>query len=281
MNEWDFHLLEDKMISAGATINGTEVKPGDRVRLRPQSGGDIFDIALAGKIATIESVEQDYEGQLHFSVVVDDDPGRDMGMMRQPGHRFFFKASEVEPVGQTVGTESTLKITPTILIAGIGNIFLGDDAFGVEVVNRFAQRELPSGARAVDFGIRGFDLTYALIDGADVTILIDACPRGGSAGDLYVIEPDLESSSAEGPNAAMDAHAMNPMNVIRAAQAMGGPLKKVLLVGCEPQTFGPDEGHMGLSGPVASAVERAIPLIESLVARILDGEWPPLALVRE
>jgi hydrogenase maturation protease len=258
MNEWEFHLLEDKPSPASITIEGIEVKAGDRVRLRPRKGGDVFDIALAGKIATVESIEQDYEGQLHISVVVDDDPGRDIGMMRQPGHRFFFGTAEVEPLDQAAAGELAIPKTPTILIAGIGNIFLGDDAFGVEVVNRFAKRGLPPGVRAIDFGIRGFDLTYALIDGADTTILVDACPRGGLAGDLYVIEPDLSAESAEAPPAMVDAHSMNPMNVIRAAQAMG-TLKQILVLGCEPETFGPEEGYMGLSESVASAVERADP----------------------
>jgi hydrogenase maturation protease len=275
MNEWEFHLLEDKPSLESVTIAGVQVKPGDRVRLRPRKGGDVLDIALAGKIATVESIEQDYEGQLHISVVVDDDPGRDIGMMRQPGHRFFFSAVEVEPIEQDPVLAEGAKKTPTILVAGIGNIFLGDDAFGVEVVRRFNGREFPDGVRVTDFGIRGFDLTYALIDGADVTILVDACPRGGAAGDLYVVEPDLSSlDAAESPRVAVDAHSMNPMNVIRAAKAMGGPLKKMLLLGCEPETFGPEEGHMGLSEPVASAVERAIPLLESVIRRVLEGEWP-------
>ncbi len=275
MNQWEWHLLEDKPLLESVTIAGVQVKLGDRVRLRPKKGGDVFDIALAGKIAAVESIEQDYEGQLHLAVVVDDDPGRDIGMMRQPGHRFFFGAAEVEPIEQGPCPPETVITTPTILIAGIGNIFLGDDAFGVEVAKRFAGRELPEGICVIDFGIRGFDLTYALIDGADVTILVDACPRGGAPGDLYVVEPDVASlDGTEGSQAAVDAHGMNPMNVIRAAKAMGGSLKKILLLGCEPQTFGPDEGQMGLSGPVALAVERAIPLLESIVKRISEGEWP-------
>jgi len=274
MNEFEWHLLEDKNPVESVVIDGTEVKSGDRVRLRPRQGGDVFDIALAGKIATVESIEQDYEGKLHLSVVVDDDPGRDIGMMRQPGHRFFFSATEVEPVEQEPGLASK-QTTPSVLIAGIGNIFLGDDAFGVEVLNRFAHRALPEGVRAIDFGIRGLDLTYALMDGADITILVDACPRGGPPGDLYLIEPDLNAlDNGEPGSATVDAHSMNPANVIRAARAMGGPLKKILLLGCEPQTLGPEEGQMGLSEPVAAAVERAIPLLESVVERVLGGEWP-------
>lgn len=274
MNECDWHLLEDKPPIESLTIRGFEIKPGDRVRLRPREGGDVLDLALAGKIATVASIEQDYEGQFHLSVVVDDDPGRDIGMLRQPGHRFFFSATEVEPVASSPVDAPQQKTSSTVLIAGIGNIFLGDDAFGVEVVNRFMNRSLPEGVRAVDFGIRGLDLTYSLMDGADVTILVDVCPRGGSPGDLYVIEPDLNAVDEKQAGATVDAHSMNPVNVIRAARAMGGPLKKILLLGCEPLTLGPEEGQMGLSEPIAAAVERAVQLLECLVECVLRGEWP-------
>jgi hydrogenase maturation protease len=113
------------------------------------------------------------------------------------------------------------------------------------------------------------------MDGAEVTILVDACPRGGTPGDLYVVEPELKSSEpTDGPQPALDAHTMNPVSVLFAAKAMGARLNKILLLGCEPQTFGPEEGCMGLSEPVALAVERAVPLLESVVKRILEGEWP-------
>jgi hypothetical protein len=98
MNEWEFQLLEDKTALASVIVAGVELRAGDLVRLRPRAGGDVFDLALAGKTATIESIEQDYEGKAHLAVVVDDDPGRDLGMLRQPGHRFFFASEEVEPV---------------------------------------------------------------------------------------------------------------------------------------------------------------------------------------
>ncbi len=96
MNQWEWQVLEDKAPIDSAEIEGIRVRCGSRVRLRPRSGGDILDLALSGKIATIEAMEQDYEGKLHFAVVIDDDPGRDMGLLRQPGHRFFFDPSEVE-----------------------------------------------------------------------------------------------------------------------------------------------------------------------------------------
>ncbi len=194
MNEWEWQLLEAKKPVGDLRISGIEVRPGSRVKLRPRSGGDVMDIALAGKTAVIESIEQDYEGKIHLCVVVDEDPGRDIGLMRQPGHRFFFTPEEVEPVPD-VQNSGEVKL-PTILVAGIGNIFLGDDAFGVEVARRLSSRELPENVRVTDFGIRGYDLAYALLDGYDTTILVDACPRGEPAGTLYVIEPDLSHLGA-------------------------------------------------------------------------------------
>lgn len=98
MNEWEWQLLEEKTQLDRVSVCGIELGPGMRVRLRPRAGGDIFDLALAGQIAIIESIEQDYEDKVHLAVVLEDDPGRDMGMLRQPGHRFFFTPGEVEPL---------------------------------------------------------------------------------------------------------------------------------------------------------------------------------------
>ncbi len=97
MNEWEWQLLEDKPSLDRVTVNGAELRIGERVRLRPREGGDILDTALADKIAVIESIEQDYEGKVQVAVVLDDDPGKDLGLLRQPGHRFFFAPEEVEP----------------------------------------------------------------------------------------------------------------------------------------------------------------------------------------
>jgi hypothetical protein len=97
VNEWEWQLLEDKSLVESLPVDGVELRTGSRVRLLPRKGGDVFDIALQGKIAVIECIEQDYEGKFHFAVVLEDDPGRDMGMLRQPGHRFFFDPDEVEP----------------------------------------------------------------------------------------------------------------------------------------------------------------------------------------
>jgi hypothetical protein len=105
MNEWEFQLLEDRMPLDAVSVLGNDLKPGDQVRLCPRKGGDVFDLALAGKTATIESIEQDYESKIHLAVVIDDDPGKEFGLMRQPGHRFFFSLEEVEPLAKSHGQD--------------------------------------------------------------------------------------------------------------------------------------------------------------------------------
>ncbi len=160
---------------------------------------------------------------------------------------------------------------PPILVACIGNIFLGDDGFGCEVAKGLANCRLPDEVRVVDFGIRGFDLAYALLDGYEVTIFVDATPRGGEPGTLYTIEPDLdELEGLDAQQMMVETHGMNPMKVLCMVKSMGGEFKRILLVGCEPASFGPEEGQMGLSEPVQSAVVEAIRLIESLVAEIVE-----------
>jgi hydrogenase maturation protease len=154
----------------------------------------------------------------------------------------------------------------SILVAGIGNIFLGDDGFGSEVARGLIQRPAFPEVRVADFGIRGLDLAFALVDGWDTTIIVDAMPRGGEPGSIYVVEPDL--STIDGDGVALEAHAMDPMRVLALARSMGAELKNILIVGCEPETFGPpDEGQLGLSPCVAGAVEGALDVIESLIAK--------------
>ncbi|MDT7689938.1 MAG: hypothetical protein QOE46_2697 [Acidobacteriota bacterium] len=99
MNEWEWQLLEEQTPLEEVQVRGVGVRVGGRVRLRPRAGGDIFDLALAGQIAIVESIEQDYEDRVHLAVVLEDDPGQDLGRLRQPGHRFFFSPEEVEPLG--------------------------------------------------------------------------------------------------------------------------------------------------------------------------------------
>jgi hydrogenase maturation protease len=161
-----------------------------------------------------------------------------------------------------------------VLVAGIGNIFLGDDAFGSEVARRLGRRQLPDGVAVVDFGIRALDLTYALLDGYDAVILVDAAPRGGRPGTLYVIEPDRNTTPGESDAAPeLETHNMDPVKVLRLAESLGGRVERLVVVGCEPTAVDdPEEMRAEMSAPVSSAVDEAIPLIESLVGRILRGE---------
>jgi hydrogenase maturation protease len=276
MNEWEWNLLEDKAAIDHIEIGETTVRAGSRVRLQPKPGGDILDLALRGQIATVESIEEDYEGVQHICVVLDDDPGRDLGMMRQPGHRFFFTPAEVEPLPKqegngpaSRGTGATRK--PVILVAGIGNIFLGDDAFGVEVVRRLQLRNLPDVVRVVDFGIRGFDLAYALQDGYETTIFVDAYPHGKEPGTVSLVEPDGKELEDQAEN-FIQPHAMNPMNVLRMAKAMNAGAKRILLIGCEPLDLGGEEGVMGLTPVVSAAVDVAVEKIVNLVDELLKDE---------
>jgi hydrogenase maturation protease len=152
---------------------------------------------------------------------------------------------------------------PRILIACIGNIFLGDDGFGVEVARRLAARSLPSDVLIKDFGIRGLDLLYALMDPYELIVLVDACQRGGTPGTVYLIEPDRIDEAVP---VRIEAHGMNPMNALHMVRSMGSDPKRILVVGCEPADFGPEEGKLGLSEAVHSAIVEAVSLIESLVA---------------
>ena len=162
---------------------------------------------------------------------------------------------------------------PGVLIAGIGNIFLGDDAFGCEVIRRLSTRQQPEGVRVFDYGIRGFDLTCALLDGPETVILVDAVQRGEAPGTVYVIEPDLANSDPpESEQPLVEMHGMDPVKVLHMVRSMGGQFHRVLLVGCEPESFGTEdegEGRIGLSPPVEAAVDEAVRLIESLVADTL------------
>ena len=155
-----------------------------------------------------------------------------------------------------------------VLVAGVGNIFLGDDGFGVEVVRRLARRELPEGVEVVDCGIRGLDLAYALQRDYDLVVFVDAVPRGEEPGTVYLIEPEIE----EDGEVSLDTHGMDPVKVIRLARALGARPPRTLVVGCEPQVIPGREDYddmlMELSEPVRAAVEEAAKLVESLVTKI-------------
>src|SRR5215210_286003 len=152
-----------------------------------------------------------------------------------------------------------------VLVAGVGNIFLGDDGFGVEVVKRLAGRELPEGVEVVDFGIRGMDLAYALQDDYELVIFIDATPRGEKPGTVYLIEAEIE----EDGEVSLDTHGMDPVKVIKLSRALGAKPTRTLVVGCEPRVVLSGEDYddmlMELSESVRAAVEEAVKLVESLV----------------
>jgi hydrogenase maturation protease len=150
------------------------------------------------------------------------------------------------------------------LVAGIGNIFLGDDGFGVEVARRLATEELPSHVAVRDFGIRGLHLAYEILDGGyETTILVDATSRGGAPGTVYLLEPEINTAkTAALPASAPDGHGMNPGAVLGMLQALGGVPGRVLIVGCEPESV---EERMGLSASVEGAVSEAVRFVREII----------------
>ena len=158
-------------------------------------------------------------------------------------------------------------MTARILVAGIGNIFLSDDAFGVEVAHRLSGRALPEGVRVEDYGIRGMHLAYDLLEGYDALVLVDAVPIGEQPGTLAVIQPELATPS--GPNVeggappAADAHTMSPHIVLATLAHLGGSVDRIVIVGCQPGDL--DEG-IGLSPAVQGAVDAAVDLCLEVVA---------------
>jgi hydrogenase maturation protease len=175
-------------------------------------------------------------------------------------------------------------VTGRLLIAGVGNIFLGDDGFGVEVAHRLATRDdLPGWVRVADYGIRGMHLAYDLADGYDAAILIDAVARGGEPGTVYVIEPEVRPEPADGEPALgsgplFNAHGMQPDVVLDMLGMLGGSQVRVLVVGCEPASVA--EG-IGLSEPVAAAVDKAVGVVADLVDGMRQGRFGAVAGPRE
>jgi hydrogenase maturation protease len=160
-----------------------------------------------------------------------------------------------------------------ILVACVGNIFLGDDGFGVEVARSLARRALSPDLVVKDFGIRGFDLAYTLLEPWEAIILVDALPRDDAPGTLYIVEPDLSRmGDPSAPSMEMNPHSMDPVRVINLALTMGPILAPIFVVGCQPNDFGDElDGRMGLSAPVQAAVEDASNMVEELVIKIKIG----------
>src|SRR3954447_21739055 len=244
-------------------VDGVEVRRGSRVRLHPRDGADLFARALDGRTAVVEGIEQDMEDHVQLTVVADDDPGRDLGEQRMPGHRFFFAPDEVEPLSGA-----------RVLVAGIGNVFLGDDGWGVALAERLAERVLPEGVEVVDYGIRGMDLAYALGEGWDAVVLLDATPRGEAPGTVYLIEAEVEPDAL-----AVETHGMDPVKVLAMARALGSEPPRTLVVGCEPLTrMSGDEEEIdaSLSEPVRASLDEAERVVVSLLGDLIEqkGEQP-------
>ncbi|MBC5805673.1 MAG: peptidase M52 [Candidatus Eremiobacter antarcticus] len=146
-----------------------------------------------------------------------------------------------------------------VLVAGVGNIFFGDDGFGVEAVRHVAEAALPSDVKVADYGIRGVHLAYEMLAGYDLVIILDATPRGGKAGTLYVIEPDLRATAA-----LPDAHSMALGSVFGFLKTLGGAPPKTLIIGCEP---GQTREAIGLSEAVGRAARAVVPLVLDVLQR--------------
>ena len=166
-------------------------------------------------------------------------------------------------------------MTGRMMIAGVGNIFLGDDGFGVEVARRLADAGLPDWVRVADYGISGMHLAYDLAEGFETTILIDASPRGEPPGTVYVMELSAEHRPAPAPAPGggapvpvLDGHGMQPDVVLGMLDMLGADAGRVLLVGCEPASI---EARMGLSEPAAAAVDEAVRIVHGLVRAADDG----------
>jgi hydrogenase maturation protease len=159
-----------------------------------------------------------------------------------------------------------------ILVAGIGNSWLRDDGFGGEVARRLAGRELPAGVTVADFGTGGLDLAYEVMRGYDALVLIDVSRQGEPPGTLYVMEADEADVAAGIADGDMiDPHAMDPESVLRFVKAVGGWPGKVIVIACEPDDV--EEVGIGLSGPIAASIDRAVELVLETIAG-LRGDAP-------
>ena len=155
-------------------------------------------------------------------------------------------------------------MTARIFVVGVGNIFLGDDGFGVEVATRMKRRPTPEGVRVEDYGIRGVHLAYELLEGSyDLVILVDALDLGEEPGVISVFEPELDGDAEVLP----DAHDLDPASVMGLLAGLGGAVGRMLVVGCQPSAV---EEQMGLSAPVAAAVDEAIRVVDELVQEQLS-----------
>jgi hydrogenase maturation protease len=261
---------------------------GSLVRLRPSRRADAQDMFLTGRIAVVHQVLTDVDDTTHVAVALIDDPAAELHDWY--GRYLHFAPDELEPLAVT---DRSLKPTETaacdsredpavahrclegaetaacdsrvgrrVLVAGIGNIFLGDDGFGPEVARTLGLGEpLPDGVRVADYGIRGLHLAHDLLAGYDVLILVDALPNDGTPGRVEVIEVDPAGLGA----GEFDGHGMDPLAVLAGVARFGGKLPDTYVVGCRVATVGET---IGLSEPVAAAVPTAADAVRGLLATL-------------
>jgi hydrogenase maturation protease len=254
-------------------VAGVELRRDSKVRLHPNRRADAQDLFLAGEVATVAAIVHDVDGGRHVAVTLDTDPAAEIH--RGQGRFLYFSPDEVEPLPGTNGSGSSgpgggadgARPRPRrVLVAGIGNVFLGDDGFGVEVARRLAGRPLPEGVQAADFGIRGIHLAYEMLEGYDALVLIDAMPLDEAPGTLAVVEPDAVAPPAAAPRPVLDAHTMHPGVVLDLLEMLDVHVERIVVIGCQPLTF----DGMGLSPPVAAAVDPAVDLLEGVLADVCD-----------
>jgi hydrogenase maturation protease len=154
----------------------------------------------------------------------------------------------------------------SVLVAGIGNIFLSDDGFGVEVVSRLMKEDLPDEVRVDDFGIRGVHLAYELLENYDAAVIVDAVDMREPPGTIVLIEPERDRDASGEQAEAFDAHTMSPDVVLATLARLGGSVDRIFVLGCQPECL--DEG-IGLSAPVGQAVDSAVQLCSQVVAQLV------------
>ena len=159
-------------------------------------------------------------------------------------------------------------MTGRILVAGVGNVFLGDDAFGVEVARLLAERPQPPGVQVRDYGIRGVHLVYELLDGYDLFVLVDAAPRGEAPGTVSVLEVDMPGPEDTQAQPVIDAHSLTPDAIFGLLSSLGGHPGRSLVVACEPAEV---DAGMGLTDPVRAALPDAVRAVEEILAGAIPG----------
>ncbi|MBV8489646.1 MAG: hydrogenase maturation protease [Candidatus Eremiobacteraeota bacterium] len=240
------------------------IERGDRVVIRKSRESGVLVTALDGRKAVVEGMEVDDLGRSLVAVVLDDDPAHQRGE-RHLAHRFLLSPEDVERV--------VARSRPRILVGGIGNVYAGDDGFGVAVVRSLAARRLPASVHLVEFGVRGMDLVYALGDGYGAAILVDTASLHCKPGTVDILDA-LEGSYEPPP---VQGHGLYPTHAIALARSLGPTPPIVLLVACQPdlQNVPPDgEANTSLSAAVARSVKSAANAVLACIEGLLSDYFP-------